>query len=62
MFIFLILQGGAILIFNQPQNDMLSWLMDAARGDEKSMQNITRRILVLNLAAIFTTTMVPCFS
>jgi hypothetical protein len=41
---------------------MLSWLMDAARGDEKSMQNITRRILVLNLAAIFTTTMVPCFS
>ncbi|KIM88557.1 hypothetical protein PILCRDRAFT_769584 [Piloderma croceum F 1598] len=41
---------------NKP-NDMLSWLMDAARGDEKSMQNITRRILVLNFAAIFTTTM-----
>lgn len=35
--------------------------MDAARDDEKSVQNLTQRILVLNFGAIFTTTMVLYF-
>ncbi|KIM76338.1 hypothetical protein PILCRDRAFT_797492 [Piloderma croceum F 1598] len=38
-------------------NDLISWLMDAASDDEKSVKNLTQRILVLNFGAIFTTTM-----
>jgi len=45
-----------------PQNDMLSWLMDNARGDEKSLQNLTLRILLVNFAAIHITIMVLRFS
>jgi len=38
-------------------NDMLSWVMDNARGDEKSLRNLTLRILLVNFAAIHTTSM-----
>ena len=40
------------------ENDMIAWLMDEARGDEKSLRNLTLRILILNFSAIHTTTMV----
>jgi len=36
-------------------NDMLAWLMDNARGDEKSPRNLTLRVLTVNFAAIHTT-------
>jgi cytochrome P450 len=38
-------------------NDLLSWVMDYARGDEKSYRNLTLRILLINFTAIHTTTM-----
>ena len=37
---------------------MLSWLMDEAVGDEKEVSALTRRILVVNFAAIHTSSMV----
>jgi hypothetical protein len=44
---------------SHPQNDMLAWLMDEARGEEKSLRNLTLRVLIVNFSAIHTTTMVP---
>jgi len=38
-------------------NDMLSWLMDHAEGEEQSVRNLVLRILVLDFAAIHTSTM-----
>ncbi|KAF8524847.1 cytochrome P450 [Hysterangium stoloniferum] len=38
-------------------NDMLSWLMDEARGEERSTRNIMRRIITLNFASIQTSSM-----
>jgi len=35
-------------------NDLLSWTMDAAEGDERSPEKLTNRVLVLNFAAIHT--------
>ncbi|KAH7908171.1 cytochrome P450 [Hygrophoropsis aurantiaca] len=35
-------------------NDMLSWLMDEAVGEERSVRNLTQRILTVNFAAIHT--------
>jgi hypothetical protein len=40
------------------QNDMLSWLMDKAHGEETSVRNIALRILAIYLAAIHTMTTV----
>ena len=40
------------------QNDMLSWLIDAAPEDEKALVPLTRRILTLNFAAIHTSSIV----
>ncbi|KAG5651328.1 hypothetical protein H0H81_009081 [Sphagnurus paluster] len=42
------------------ENDMLSWLMDEAKGDETSSRNLTLRILTVNFAAIHTSTMTFC--
>ena len=42
-------------------NDMLSWLMEDAVGEEKEPRNLTRRILVVNFTAIHTTSMVSHF-
>ncbi|KAG5634812.1 hypothetical protein H0H81_000706 [Sphagnurus paluster] len=38
-------------------NDMLSWLMAEAEGDETSTRNLTLKILTVNFAAIHTSTM-----
>ncbi|KAF8075266.1 cytochrome P450 [Lyophyllum atratum] len=38
-------------------NDMLSWLMDEAKGEEATLRSLTRRILTVNFAAIHTSTM-----
>jgi len=37
------------------QNDMLTWLMSEAKGVEKSLEGLARRLLVVNFAAIHTT-------
>jgi hypothetical protein len=43
------------------QKDVLSWVMDYASGDEKSLRNFTLRVLLLNLVAVHSTTAVPIF-
>src|ERR1700679_1598900 len=42
-------------------NDMLTWLMEDAVGEERDPRNLTLRILVVNFAAIHTTSRVSCF-
>jgi hypothetical protein len=37
------------------QNDMLMWLMSEAKGVERSLEGLTRRMLLLNFASIHTT-------
>ena len=44
-----------VIIITRLQNDMLMWLMDEARGVEKSLAGLARRLLVVNFAAIHTT-------
>jgi len=38
-------------------NDMLMWLMSEAKGVERSLEGLARRLLVINFAAIFTTSL-----
>ena len=40
------------------QNDMLSWLMDEAEGEQRTVYALTQRLLTLNFAAIHTSSMV----
>ena len=40
------------------QNDMLMWLMSEAKGIERSLEGLARRMLVINFAAIHTTSLV----
>ena len=40
------------------QNDMLMWLMSEAKGVERSIEGFARRLLVINFAAIHTTSLV----
>jgi len=42
-------------------NDMLTWLMEDAIGEEKEPRNLTLRVLAVNFAAIHTTSTVSCF-
>jgi hypothetical protein len=42
-------------------NDMLSWLMEDALGEEKDPRNLSLRVLAVNFAAIHTTSMVSRF-
>ena len=42
------------------QNDMFMWLMSEAKGREKSLDGLARRMLALNFAAIHTTSLVSC--
>jgi hypothetical protein len=37
------------------QNDMLMWLMSEAKGVERSVDGLARRLLIVNFAAIHTT-------
>ena len=39
-------------------NDMLTWLMEDAVGEEKDPRNLTLRVLVVNFAAVHTTSRV----
>ena len=43
-------------------NDMLSWFMEDAIGEQKDPHDLTLRILAVNFAAIHTTSRVSCFS
>jgi hypothetical protein len=45
----------AIITNARAQNDMLMWLMDEAKGVEKSLAGVARRLLAVNFAAIHTT-------
>ncbi|KAI0320026.1 cytochrome P450 [Amylostereum chailletii] len=38
-------------------DDMLMWLMEVATGEERSLSNLSRRILAVNFAAIHTTSL-----
>ena len=38
-----------------PQNDMLMWLMSEAKGVERSLEGVARRLLLVNFASIHTT-------
>lgn len=42
------------------QNDLISWLLDEAQGPQRSIRELTLRILTVNFAAIHTTSMVKC--
>jgi hypothetical protein len=42
------------------QNDILLWLMSEAKGVEKSLDGLARRMLAINFAAIHTTSLVSC--
>ena len=44
----------ALLLRNQ--NDVLTWLFEASKGKEQSLEDITIRILFINLASIHQTT------
>ena len=44
-----------VIINARVQNDMLMWLMTEAKGVEKSLAGLARRLLVVNFAAIHTT-------
>jgi len=37
-------------------NDLISWLLDVAEGDQRSVSNITKRVLFTNFTAIHTST------
>jgi hypothetical protein len=39
------------------QNDVLMWYMNEARGVERSVEGVARRLLLLNFASIHTTSM-----
>ena len=40
------------------QNDMLMWLMSEAKGVERSLEGLARRLLLVNFAGIHTTSTV----
>jgi hypothetical protein len=40
------------------QNDMLTMLMKEAKGVERSLEGLTRRLIVVNFASIHTTSLV----
>ena len=45
----------SVIINAGVQNDMLMWLMSEAKGVERSLEGLARRLLVVNFAAIHTT-------
>ena len=47
-----------IIVNTKKQNDLLMWLMSDAKGVERSLEGLARRLLVVNFAAIFTTSTV----
>ena len=47
-----------VIIDASVQNDMLMWLMSEAKGVERSLEGLARRLLVVNFAAVHTTSLV----
>jgi len=47
-----------IMINVEEQNDMLMWLMSEAKGVERSLECLARRLLIVNFVAIHTTSLV----
>ena len=45
-------------VWDDKPNDLLQWLIDAAKGAERSVQGFTMRILVVAFAALHTSSMV----
>ena len=39
------------------QNDLLMWLMSEAKGVERSVEGVARRLLLVNFAAIHSTSL-----
>ena len=44
-----------VVINAEEQNDMLMWLMSEAKGVERSLEGVARRLLTVNFASIHTT-------
>ncbi|KAI9509455.1 cytochrome P450 [Russula earlei] len=44
--------------WDDPPSDMLMWLMDEAKGVERSLEGLARRLLLVNFASIHTTSIV----
>jgi hypothetical protein len=51
-----VLRGNGLLIYFQ--NDLISWLLEDAEGEERKMPALVMRILFANFAAIHTSSMV----
>ena len=47
-----------VIINAEEQNDMLMWLMSEAKGVERSLDGIARRLLLVNIAGIHSTSRV----
>ena len=45
-------------LHDSSQNDMLMWLMSEAKGVERSLEGVARRLLAVNFAAVHTTSQV----
>jgi hypothetical protein len=46
----------------KPQNDVLMWLMEAAKGVERSLKFLALRLLIINFAGIHSTALVSDIS
>ena len=44
------------------QNDVLMWLMEEAKGVERSLEGLARRLLLINFAGIHSTSLVSNIS
>ena len=47
-----------VIVNARLQNDMLMWLMSEAKGVERSLEGLARRMLAVNFTAIHTTSIV----
>ncbi len=47
-----------VVVDAEVQNDMLMWLMSEAKGVERSLEGLARRLLIVNFAGIHTTSTV----
>ena len=52
------LLNASVIINAEIQNDLLMWLMSEAKGVERSLEGLARRLLAVNFAGIHTTSTV----
>ena len=52
------LLNDSVIIIARAQNDMLMWLMIEAKGVEKSLESLARRLLIINFSVINATSLV----